>query len=180
MSTAAISSVPLQKYDRTSIALHWLIAALLVADGVLGLMIDTWPREQRGPIVNLHALLGICVAALAMGRIANRLARPAPPLPPGERWVSVASKSIHGLLYLATLAIPLTGMIALFLRGRGVNFGLFQLPALLAENRDAARNVKTLHELLFFATMAVAALHAAAAIWHQISLKDRLLERMKF
>ena len=168
------------RYDRVSILLHWLIALLLVGNGVLALMIDNWPREQRPPIVNLHALLGVLLVALTLWRIANRFAHPAPPLPPGERWVTIASKSVHGLLYLATLAIPFTGMITLWLRGRGVDFGLFQMPPLLAENRDAGKVVKEIHELMFFGMMALAILHAAAAVWHQVSLKDRLIERMKF
>jgi cytochrome b561 len=180
MTAAALATPPLHKYDRTSVALHWLIALVLVADGMLGLMIDNWPREQRAPIVNIHALLGILLVALTLWRIANRFARPAPPLPLGERWVTISSKSVHGLLYLATLAIPFTGMVTLWLRGRGVDFGIFQMPPMLAENRDAAKGVKEIHEFLFFATMALAALHAAAAVWHQVSLKDRLIERMKF
>ena len=179
MTLAASPLAPVAKYDRASILLHWLIALLLVGNGVLALMIDNWPREQRPPIVNLHALLGVLLVALTLARIANRFARPAPALPPGERWVAISSKSVHGLLYLATLAIPFTGMVTLWLRGRGVDFGVFQMPPMLAENRDAARGVKEVHEIMFFATMALAALHAAAAVWHQVSLKDRLLERMK-
>jgi cytochrome b561 len=180
MTAAHLSSFAVQKYDRTSILLHWLIALLLIGNGVLALLIDNWPREQRAPIVNIHALLGVLLVALTLWRIANRFARPAPPLPPGERWVTISSKSVHGLLYLATLAIPFTGMVTLWLRGRGVDFGIFQIPPMLAENRDAAKGVKEVHEFLFFATMALAALHAAAAVWHQVSLKDRLIERMKF
>ncbi|QLP97870.1 MAG: cytochrome b/b6 domain-containing protein [Rhodoblastus sp.] len=104
--TSAAYPAAVRKYDRVSVVLHWSIAALIVANGVLAMMIDTWPREQRPPIVNLHAVLGLAVLALAVWRIANRLKNPAPPLPPGPVWMEKAAKAGHGLLYLGTLLIP--------------------------------------------------------------------------
>ena len=84
MTTAAVTDIPVQKYDRTSIILHWLIALILVGNGVLALLIDNWPRDQRPPIVNIHALFGVLVVILTLWRIVNRVSHPAPPLPPGE------------------------------------------------------------------------------------------------
>ncbi len=179
MTSAALTNVTVQKYDRTSIILHWLIALILVGNGILAMMVDQWPREQRPPIVNIHALFGVAVVILTLWRIVNRVTHPAPPLPPGEGFVEKAAKAVQGLLYLATLALPLSGLVALWLRGRGVDFGFFQMPAMLAENRATARSVKEVHELLFWGTMVLAAGHAGAAIWHQIFLKDNLISRMK-
>lgn len=180
MSIAAQPLPASLKYDRTSVVLHWLIALLLLGDGVLALLIDTWPREQRPPVVNIHAIIGVTVLLLTFWRIANRFANPAPPLPPARVMTEKLAKAGHGLLYLGTIAIPLTGAITLWLRGRGLDFGVFQVPPLLAENKDAARSVKEIHELMFYGTLAVVAGHVAAALWHQFSLKDRLLERMRF
>lgn len=179
-----MTSVPhqlaaVQKYDRTSIILHWTIALILVGDGVLALLLDNWPREQRPPILNIHALFGILVLLLTLWRIANRVTHPAPPLPPGEGYVETAAKAVQGLLYLATIVIPLTGVVTLWLRGAGVDFGVFQIPPMLTENRTTARSVKEVHETLFWITMVLAAGHAGAAIWHQVFLKDNLIARMK-
>lgn len=179
--TLAASSVPLQKYDRTSVLLHWLIALLLLGNGVLALMIDNWPRDERPPIINLHAVIGVVVLALALGRIANRLRNPAPPLPDGPAWVEKAAKAGHGLLYLGTLLIPLSGAPALFTRGMGLNLGLFQIgPIMERQDRALIGPVTEIHEVLFYGTLALVAGHVVAALWHQFSLRDRLLERMRF
>lgn len=179
--TSAAYPAAVRKYDRVSVVLHWSIAALIVANGVLAMMIDTWPREQRPPIVNLHAVLGLAVLALAVWRIANRLKNPAPPLPPGPVWMEKAAKAGHGLLYLGTLLIPLSGAPALLSRGMGLDFGVFRIAAPFArQDRSIIGPLTEAHELLFWGVMVIAAGHAAAALWHQFSLRDRLLERMKF
>lgn len=180
MTSTAYNAYPVQKYDATTIVLHWLIALILVGNGVLALVIDAWPKDQRPPIVNLHAVFGVLLLALTLWRIANRVAKPTPPLPPGPAWMEMASKAAQGLLYLLTLLLPISGMVMMQLRGRGVDFGIFQIPVMLTENRDTARSVKEVHELMFWGAMAIAGLHALAALWHQFGLKDRLLERMKF
>lgn len=180
MTSTAYPAYPPQKYDATTIVLHWLIALILVGNGVLALVIDAWPKDQRPPIVNLHAVLGVALLALTLWRIANRVVKPTPPLPPGPVWMEKSAKAVQGLLYLLTLTIPISGMVMMQMRGRGVDFGFFQIPVMLTENRDAARGVKEVHELMFWGAMALAGLHAAAAFWHQLSLRDRLIDRMKF
>ena len=181
MTAAAAPSVVVRKYDHTSIILHWTIALLIVGNGVLAMMIDNWPREERPPIVNLHAVLGVAVLLLTVVRIVNRIKNPAPPLPAGPAWIEKAAKAGHGLLYLGTLLIPLSGFAALFTRGFGLNFGLFQIAAPMArQDRSVFGPVTEVHELLFWAVIIIAAGHAGAALWHQFSLRDRLLERMKF
>lgn len=182
MTASSAYAAPVQKYDRTTIVLHWTLAILLAGNGVLAMMIDNWPREQRPPIVNLHAVIGVIVLLLTVWRIANRVKRPAPPLPAGATsWAEKATKAGQGLLYLGTLLIPLSGFGAMFVRGRGIDFGLFQIAAPMArQDKSVIGPVTEIHELLFWGTAILVAGHVAFALWHQVSLKDRLLERMKF
>lgn len=181
MTAVSVSSLPVRKYDRTSILLHWLIALLLVGNGVFAMMIDNWPKDQRPPIINLHAVFGVLVLLLTFWRIANRFKSPAPPLPPAPAWVEKAAKASHGLLMLGTLLIPISGAPALFTRGMGLNLGIFQIgPFMARQEKSIVGPITEVHEWLFWATMAVAGAHVVAALWHQLSLRDRLMERMKF
>lgn len=177
----SIAPVAMQRYDRTSVMLHWAIALLIAGNGVLALMIDNWPREERPPILNIHALFGVLALVLTLWRILNRRANPAPALPPGPAWMEKASKAGHHALYLLTFLIPLSGAPALWVRGRALNLGLFEIPSPLAQQpRPVVGQVTEIHEWMFWLTVAVIAGHIAAALWHQFSLKDRLLERMRF
>jgi len=49
-SPAASRALPARaelRYDRVAIALHWIMAALIVVVGVLGLLHDSWPRHSQ-------------------------------------------------------------------------------------------------------------------------------------
>ncbi len=72
---------PAARYDRVAIALHWAIAAVLIAQLAFGFYVDGVPRgtPARGVLINLHKssgmVLGLLVAAAA--RLAARAPRAA-------------------------------------------------------------------------------------------------------
>ena len=84
----------------------------------------------------------------------------------------------HLVLYALMLAVPLIGLAVIFLRGRGIDFGMFTIPSPLAANRPSARLAKELHELLAWGLMLLAAGHAAVAVWHHKVRRDGVLLRM--
>ncbi|MFM9587556.1 hypothetical protein, partial [Streptomyces caniscabiei] len=69
----------------------------------------------------------------------------------------------HALLYLLMIGVPAIGVPTLLFRGLGLDFGLFQLAAPLARNRDIYRPLTEIHELGSYLMIALAAGHAAAA-----------------
>lgn len=167
------------RFDATSIVLHWAVALLIVGNGVLALLIEAWPRDQRPPIVNLHGVIGVLILLLSIWRLANRFVHPAPPLPPGNPLMDKLANLMMLTLWLLTIALPITGAVALWLRGRGLDFYLFQMSPPLAANRELGRSVREVHELIFWFGAVLVAGHVAAALYHQLVLKDRLLLRMK-
>lgn len=100
----------IQRYTRTAMALHWIIAALIFANVALGLSADHLPDDWIRPAIDLHKSFGITVLGLAAMRVLWRVTHPAPPLPasyPGwERWSAHAA---HGILYLLIFCLPLSG-----------------------------------------------------------------------
>ena len=70
------------RYSLPAIALHWLIAALIVFLFGLGwYMVDLPKGPVRGPYFSLHKSVGLTVAGLALLRLIWRLTHHPPALP---------------------------------------------------------------------------------------------------
>lgn len=167
------------RYDRIAILLHWVIAFLIAAAFLLGLTVDDFPKAYKDAVVNTHSLLGLGIIFLTLVRIGWRLGHPPPPAPKGmSARMEILSKLAHLLLYVLMLGVPLIGLPTLFYRGRGMDFGLFQLPAFLARSPEIFRPLTELHELGAYALIGLAVGHIAAALYHQWILRDALIARM--
>ena len=127
----------------------------------------------------LHETLGICVFLLVFARAAWRSMAPRPALPPGPRWMELAAAALHGALYVLLFAVPLTAIAGAWLEGHPLAFlGGLQVAPLLPLAHDAGAQVASLHTWLGDALLWLAGLHAAAAIFHHVILKDGVLLSM--
>ena len=61
---------------------------------------------------------------------------------------------------------------------RGIELGLFTIVSPIEANRALGRSAKEVHELLAWALVLLAGLHAAAAFWHHLVLRDGTMRRM--
>ena len=84
----------------------------------------------------------------------------------------------HGVLYLLMVGMPILGVLALAWGGKPIQpFGLtLTLP--LLQDKSLASLSKEVHESGATLVYIFVGLHAAAALWHEFMLKDRLLRRM--
>ncbi|HEX7466289.1 MAG TPA: cytochrome b/b6 domain-containing protein, partial [Usitatibacter sp.] len=123
--------------------------------------------------------LGICVFLLVFARVAWRSVASPPALPPGPRWMELAAKALQGALYLLFFAVPLIAIAGAWLEGHPLTFlaGL-QVAPLLPLAHDAGAQVASVHTWLGDALLWLAGLHAVAAIFHHIFLKDEVLVSM--
>jgi cytochrome b561 len=74
--------------------------------------------------------------------------------------------------------VPLIGVPTLLYRGRGIDFGLFQVLSPFVRDPQIYRPLTESHEIAAYALVLLAAGHALAAIYHHVILKDRLMLRM--
>ncbi|SJZ63436.1 cytochrome b [Consotaella salsifontis] len=111
-------------WSALNIWMHWLIAALIVVQ-ILDhdAMEDAWRNALRGAsegesdalMVWLHIGVGFTIFVFALVRLADRLIRGRPPHPEDEPvWALWLAKSVHALLYLALILMPISGLVAWF------------------------------------------------------------------
>jgi cytochrome b561 len=64
--------------------------------------------------------------------------------------------------------------------GKPIPFFGLTLPALIAPDEALSKQIKAAHALAGNIGYGLIGLHVAASLYHQIVLKDRLLERMRW
>lgn len=169
-------------YTRTAIALHWLIAALILAALPMGLIMTEMPLSpQKLQFYAWHKWLGVTVFVLALLRLLWRVRHPPPPLPASvPRWQRLAAHLTHACLYALMLAIPLVGWLMSSAKGfQTVYLGVLPIPDLLSKDEALGEALAALHAWLAYALIALLILHVAAALKHHFIDGDDVLRRMR-
>jgi Prokaryotic cytochrome b561 len=76
------------------------------------------------------------------------------------------------------LAQPLTGLGNTLFHGRPFAVFAWQVPALFAADKTISHVFESLHELGAWALLLLIGLHAAAALFHALLLRDGVFQRM--
>jgi cytochrome b561 len=154
-------------YSVTQIALHWVVAVLIVCQLIFGEEIGSAFRTLRQTGVANYDLMtlghigaGILVLVFAVWRLVLRLKRGVPePSHVGPKAFERAAVLGHWAFYVLMVMVPVTGLVAWF--GGGIETA--------AEAHELAKPV-------FIILIAV---HVLAALWHHFWLQDGLLNRMR-
>jgi cytochrome b561 len=172
----------MQRYTKTAISLHWLIALLILAAFALGLVMTDIPgiTPTKLKYFSWHKWLGVTVFALACVRVLWRLTHVPPPPPPGmPAWQVKAADGVHMLLYILLFAVPLSGYLYSSAAGVPVVYlKLIPLPVLIEPNPELKPVLKLVHYILTMTMAAAVAGHAAAALKHHFIDRDGVLKRM--
>lgn len=169
------------RYTRVAIALHWLIAAAILANLALGsVMVDLPLSPQKLKVYAYHKWTGITVLLLVVVRIAWRLGHPPPPLPASmPAWERLAAHVSHVMLYALSLGIPLSGWLFSSAKGfQTVYLGLVPLPDLVDKDQAIAQALLVCHRSLNYLMVTLLAVHVAAALKHHLCDRDDVLLRM--
>lgn len=163
----------IQKYTLATRIFHWIGALLIVGAWVV--------IEQGDDFIALHKSIGASFLIWTVLRIINRLVCKAPPHPPMPVWQTAIAHLTHLGLYVAMLAMPITGILMSMYGGRGVSvFGLFSLPSVVGIDREMAKLMNGLHTgAVFYVLVFLVVAHVAGALYHQFVMKDNLIARMK-
>ena len=171
---------PRNRYSTVSLLLHWVTAALVLAQ-ILLITAAEAEGSNRGLWMMLHKSGGITILVLTLARIGWRIANPAIPLPDDlPRWQKLFARATHVLFYVVLLALPLTGWLAGSAVGRGFDYyGLFAFPLLpVGGGRETAGLLMDIHRALPKLLYVLLALHVIGALKHQFLDRDNVLHRM--
>jgi cytochrome b561 len=169
------------RYTATAIALHWLIAVLLIADFAWGWWMQEIPKTPpgvRADAFNLHKSVGLTILLLMAVRLGWRARHPAPPLPPMPLWQARAARWTHALLYATLIAMPVTGYLGSVYSGYPVKFFGMALPAWGSRQPALKDLFGVAHLYTSWLLAGLVALHVAAALRHALADRDGLLGRM--
>ena len=170
------------RYTGTAIALHWLIALLLLGQFAFGLTLEDIPRgtPERGYYVNLHNSSGIVIGLLILLRLGWRLAHTPPPLPASTpSWQRRAARVSHIALYVCMLALPLSGYLASNFSKHGVKFfNVVRWAPWGPDDKALFAFFNGAHHLFALLLALLVAIHVLAVAKHMLVDRDHLLLRM--
>ena len=167
------------RFDQLSITLHWLTVFLVVTQ-----FTTAWLLSQHGSdasaLLFAHRSMGTLTwIVVAMRLIWRHGFAYLPPFPASmptlqQRIAQLNEYGLYGLL----LVQPLTGLGNTLFRGRPFALFAWQVPALFAPNKAAAQMFHSIHEFGAWGLLALIGLHAAAALFHELILRDGVFQRM--
>ena len=169
------------QYSRTAIALHWVMALLLLGTFALGVYMHDLPlTPTKLRLYSWHKWAGVTVFMLLWFRLFWRVIHPAPALPAAmPRWQQQAAHALHLALYGLMVAIPLSGWLMSSAKGfQTVWFGVLPLPDLLDKDEALGDLLKNLHIALNLTLAGAVLAHMGAAIKHHVVDRDDVMARM--
>ena len=170
------------KYSRVAIALHWILAALIISNFVLATMAEDVARELRGAYMNPHKAVGISILLFSVFRLYWRMGHKPPPLPSAiTGWQAKAGKFVHAVFYFLIIAVPLSGWIMASAHPQAPPvsfFGLFDFSLPIGKSEGLAGFGHEAHEILTKPLAILIILHVLAALKHQFADRLPFIQRM--
>ena len=176
-----------KKYDFLSRAFHWVTTIVVISAFVLGpgdfgqIMRDGIDPATRGDIV-WHESLGIFVFVMTVLRLLWVACRPPVSHTKMPRWMQVTGSIVHVVLWILMLAVPTTALLSLGTESHPLTllWGVQVDKLNVLANSSIAKLVDwgDVHKFLGDVIVWVASIHAAAAIFHHLILKDGVLSAM--
>ena len=170
------------RFDQISIFLHWLTALLIVVQ-----FVSIWAREAvdhqsdlAAALLTLHRSTGLSTWIIVVARLCwRRYFAYLPPFPQSMlKFQQTIAKANEYGLYILLLAMPITGLARVVLRGQAFELFVWQVPALLEPDPAMRSLFVEAHAIGAKALMALIGLHAGAALFHRLVLRDGVLQRM--
>ncbi len=162
-------------------AIHWTTLSLLISLYTLAWSIDgAGSRDEAAWLIMMHRSFGLTVMVLTLFRLGLRQVTRVPPLPADVPLMQrVAARVVVIVLYLLLFLQPILGLLASQAHGDRIDvFGVFVLPLFMATNRVLSKQLFALHGTAAVLLLALIAMHASAALYHQFVRRDDVLRGM--
>jgi cytochrome b561 len=180
---ATLASPDLARYSRVAVWLHWIIAALIALNLLLGFFHEDFEKPVRSVMMGWHKSIGFTVVTLTLARILWRFTHRPPPFDPAMKgWEVSLARLVHGLFYLLLIAMPLSGWLIVS-TGTKINptsfYWLFDIGPLPVTPGKALHGIaEKTHEVLGYSMLALLVLHVGGAVKHHLDGHRHLIGRM--
>jgi cytochrome b561 len=165
-------------YDRRTILLHWVTAALVGLLWSIAEVIDLFPKgAPKIAARSVHIILGLLLAVLLLLRIVWRIRLGRRLSPANSGVMGYFARIVHILLYVGLVSVVLLGISNAWVRGDSL-FGLFRIPKLYPGIPQLKPTIENLHANFANALVTLAAAHSLVAVVHHFILRDGVLRRM--
>lgn len=175
------------RYDALSQAFHWVTAIVVTITFILGpdgfgrLMHQGVDPATRNDII-WHESLGILVMVLTAVRLVWVALRPTPPQFQMIPWMHLAGRLMHIALWMLLFALPITAFLALGSESHPLTLlasvRVDRMPLIADSGIARLADWGDVHKFLGDSILWLAGLHAAAALFHHLVLKDAVLSAM--
>jgi len=177
-----MNALPLSRYHPLLVALHWLLAVLIVAMLCVGfLLLAPMPNidPQKIGILLIHMSAGMLIVGLMAVRFIVRLwtVRPAAATT-GHALLDRIAPLAHDGFYVLVVLMAGTGLATAILAG--LNRSVFQGSGEPLPPSFAVYPTFVAHGYFALVLAGLVIGHALAALHYQFARKDRLLRRMWF
>jgi cytochrome b561 len=167
--------------SRAQRRLHWWVAGLILAGFGIAWVMVALPLTEllvKFLLYQAHKTIGLLVLALMLWRLALRWRRGRPAVMPGlAEWRSRVAGGVHVALYVLAVAVPVLGYFVaatapvqvptLFLL-------VLKVPHVVGPDATAFAALRAVHRAAAILLVALAGVHAAAAVQHQIRGRGEL------
>jgi len=188
MSTAtpAFANSP-ATYGGVAKTFHWLTALLILTTLPLGVIANNWPYDTsaqlatKGLLFSIHKTVGVSAFFVALLRILWALSQPKPALlHPDRRLEAFAAETVHWLLYVSLVIVPLSGWLhhAATTGFAPIWWPFGQSLPFVPKNDAVAGFFAAWHWLFTKVLIAAVGLHVAGALKHHVIDRDATLARM--
>jgi cytochrome b561 len=165
-------------YDRRTIVLHWVTAALIVLLWGIAQVIDLFPKgAPKIAVRSVHIVLGLLLGVVLLMRIVWRTRSGRRLATSTHGVMGYLARTVHVALYVAVASVVLLGISNAWARGDYL-FSLWRIPKLYPEIPQLKPTIENLHATFANALLILAAAHGLVAIAHHFILRDGVLRRM--
>jgi len=174
------------KLSCVSVALHWIVGITMIIMVTVGVYMTDFEEYALYPI---HKSVGMIIFVVILARVIWRVKQGWPEAASTYKsWEHTLSKLVHWTLIIATVVMPISGMLMSGLGGYGLAiFGLEFLAAtpnpdeagkMIPINGPIAGAAHETHEIAGKLMFVAFLLHVAGALKHHFVDKDGTLKRM--
>jgi len=166
-------------YGWISIALHWLIAAIVVVMLAIGIMSQSADEADYVRLVHLHTTIGMTAYLLLWGRIIWRFAVGHPgPLPKQNVIFFTIGKYFHFLMLVAIAVMLVSGPLMVWTAGEAIHVFALAIPSPFGKLEGAQHLLRRVHGYTASFIIAAIVLHVAAVFKHTVLDRDGTFDKI--